>query len=320
MDVKKKKYRDLCESGADIPIFSQAWWLDATAGEENWSVALVEQSNRVVAAMPYTYKKRYGFLILSQPSLTQKLGPWFAGLEGREHARIGREIELMTELIEQLPRFDHFHQSWDHGMRNWLPFYWKGYRQTTRYTYVLPDLSDEKAIWDGFAGRCRTNIRKAIERSRLTIKPLEDIEILLRLNHKVFARQGMKRSYSDDYVRRIDEACRARNVRKMFLAEDAEGRAHAAAYIVWDKQTAYALLNGADPTLRGSGAGDLCTWEAIKFSASVARSFDFEGSMLAPVEPYMRQFGGTQKPYFHISKTPSRIVSTYLFMRDMHGR
>jgi hypothetical protein len=43
----------------------------------------------------------------------------------------------------------------------------------------------------------------------------------------------------------------------MFFAQDAEGRIHAALYLVWDASYAYYLLGGADPRLRGSGAQSL---------------------------------------------------------------
>ena len=58
----------------------------------------------------------------------------------------------------------------------------------------------------------------------------------------------------------------------------------------------------ADPELSHSGATSYLTWEAIKFAATVTNTFDFEGSMLEPVERFVRAFGARQKPYFEISK------------------
>lgn len=34
----KEKYRALCEKEQAIQIFSRDWWLDATAGIDNWDV------------------------------------------------------------------------------------------------------------------------------------------------------------------------------------------------------------------------------------------------------------------------------------------
>ena len=59
-------------------------------------------------------------------------------------------------------------------------------------------------------------------------------------------------------------------------------------------QSAYDLMGGSDPSLRTSGAMSLLMWEAIKFAGQVTRRFDFEGSMLQPVERFFRAFGGRQ--------------------------
>ena len=76
-----------------------------------------------------------------------------------------------------------------------------------------------------------------------------------------------------------------------------------AAIIFWNPDSAYYLMGGRNPKLRSSGATSLCMWEAIQFSASVTKSFDFEGSMNEPVERFFRAFGAVQTPYFSIKKT-----------------
>ena len=67
---------------------------------------------------------------------------------------------------------------------------------------------------------------------------------------------------------------------------------------------AYALMGGADPELRQSSAYRLVYWAAILFARTVAKRFDFVGSMLPQVEQLNRGFGATQRPYFAISKSP----------------
>ena len=36
-------------------------------------------------------------------------------------------------------------QNFHYGITDWLPFYWEGYRQTTRYTYMLKDIRNTKS-------------------------------------------------------------------------------------------------------------------------------------------------------------------------------
>ena len=57
-------------------------------------------------------------------------------------------------------------------------------------------------------------------------------------------------------------------------------------------------------------------WEAIKFAATVTKKFDFEGSIIEPIERFFRAFGGRQIPYFQVSKT-SRRMQLLLSGREM---
>ncbi len=312
-----KIYRDLCLKEKTIPLFSQAWWLDATAGDGNWNVALVMTGTEVQAAMPYVVNKRYGFTLLGQPALTQTLGPWLREINAKYAKKLSSQKDLMNGLIKILPEFHHYSQKWPHQQTNWLPFFWANFKQTTRYTYVLPDLSNEELIWNGIQQNIRTDIRKA--RDKFGIKIREDLGIdeFLKLNKLVFDRQGIDPPYSEAFVKSIDAACTAKNSRRIFIAEDLQGRQHAGIYLIWDENSAYYLMGGGDPDLRNSGATSLCMWEAIKFSTTVTKRFDFEGSMIEPVERFFRAFGAIQTPYFSVTKTRSRLLKTVFFLRDL---
>lgn len=318
--TSKQAYRQLCLTDDSIPFFSQAWWLDASAGEGAWDVAIVEKNGRIMASLPYVFRRRYGLTKLTQPPLTQTLGPWLR-LESEKYSTIlSRQKSLMEALIEKLPPFSQYEQSWHHSQTNWLPFFWKGFQQTTRYTYVLPCLEDELALWNGLRSNIRTDIGKASEREAIKIRTDLGLPEFSALNKKVFERQGLAQPYSDLFLKRIDDACLARGKRRIFIAEDVGGRHHAAAYVVWDSNSAYYLMGGGDPALRNSGATSLCMWAAIKFAATVTRSFDFEGSMLMSVERFFRAFGAQQTPYFAVSKTSSRLLRLYKACKEIKLR
>jgi len=122
---------------------------------EAWDVALVTKGEEIVASMPYVVKQQYGMKFISQPSLTQTQGPWLRQTNAKYAKRLSREKDLMQALISQLPRYDHFVQNWDHRQTNWLPFYWKGFSQTTRYTYRIEDLKNSDEIWAGLQQNIR---------------------------------------------------------------------------------------------------------------------------------------------------------------------
>jgi len=56
--------------------------------------------------------------------------------------------------------------------------------------------------------------------------------------------------------------------------------------------------------------------EAIQFATSVSRVFDFEGSMVEPIEQFVRDFGGSPKPHFTI-RGYSRRMRLIQGMRSM---
>ena len=142
----KKRYILFCNEEINMPIFSIPWWLDAVCGPENWDVILVEKGDEIVASFPYYIKKgKLGMTYITMPILTQKLGPYIKyPINQKYSSRLSYEKEVMLEIINRLPAFDYFNMHFDYRYLNWLPFYWRGFLQTTRYTYVIEDISDSE--------------------------------------------------------------------------------------------------------------------------------------------------------------------------------
>ena len=298
-------------------LFAQPWWLDAVA-PGCWGEVAVEQDGRTVARMPYVLRRRFGLRLMAMPLLTASLGPAFAPQQGKYATRLARQHGLMETLLERLPAFDYFQQSFHHSVTNWLPFYWQGFSQTTRYTYVLDDLTDLDAVWSGTRDSVRRAIRKA--RKRVAVRDDLGLNTFLELNRKTFARQNMSLPYSPELVARLDAACAERGCRRMLFAEDPEGRVHASVFLVWDRHAAFYLMGGADTELRGSGAFSLLLWEAIQHAAGVSASFDFEGSMLQPVERFFSSFGARQTPYSQLRKVNSVALRAALSAGPLASR
>lgn len=317
MLTNKEKYRRLCEEEESIPIFSQAWWLDSVA-KDKWDVVLIENGDRIDASLPYVLDKKYGFTLITQPKLTQTLGPWIRESKAKYARRLSREKDLLQGLFALLPKHDYYAQNWHYSMTNWLPLYWQGYEQTTRYTYRIDNIVDFESMWGGFEANIRTDIRKAINREGITIKTDLPFEEFISLNKKVFERQGVNVPYSSEFIVALNKAAKKREASKTFIAVDSEGNKHAGIYLVWDKNSAYYLMGGGDPELRNSGATSLCMWEAIKFASTVTKSFDFEGSMIEPVERFFRGFGSIQTPYFSVKKTNSKLLKAYRAFKNIY--
>jgi len=284
-------------------IFQQPWWLEATSPRQ-WGVVEIEKSSSIVARLPYVIKRKQGLKLLTMPKLTQTLGPWLAPSTAKYSKQLAQQKDLINSLIEKLPPFDYFSQNFHYSIQNWLPFYWKGFSQTTRYTYTLNNLTDLDSLWADFQENIRREIRKA--KKKIVVRSDLSLQKFIYLNELTFKRQGIDLPYTKELVHRIDKACIDHQSRKIFFAEDSQGVIQAAIYIIWDQKSAYYLMGGSDPDLRNSGANSLLMWEAIKFASTVTQSFDFEGSMIEPVERFFRAFGAKQVPYFQVSKMSKR--------------
>lgn len=311
----KDRYRKLCEDESSIPIFSRDWWLDAVCGDD-WDVCLVEKGGHIYASMPFMYKKRFGLTLITQPALTQTLGPWIrTNYKAKYSKRLSDEKDLMNALIDQLPAFHDFRQNWHYSITNWLPFYWRGFQQTTRYTYVIPDISDMEKVCADFEYSKRKNIKKASSFSNIVFDisagEFYDNHIL------TLSKQGAKISYSRDYFQSIYSAAYAQNQGKTIAAYDAAGNLHAALFVIWDEMSAYDLISTIDPDYRNSGAASLLVQEIIRYVSNKTKKFDFEGSMIEPVEQSFRRFGAVQTPYFSVFKTPSRLLKTVKTARSL---
>ncbi len=295
------------------PVFVQPWWLDAVAPGQ-WDEVVIERGGNLFARMPYVLKKRRGLTFITVPPLTQVLGPWLRPYPGKEANRLSEEKQLMTELIDKLPHFDYFDQKFHYSVTNWLPFYWRGFSQTTRYTYVLEDLSDLDAIFDNFSKAKRKNIRKASQ--IVTIK--YDLSARDFYNNHVLtlAKQKQRILYSFDLFDRIYRASYERQAGKILYCVDDNNNIHSAIFIVWNNYSAYYLISTIDPDFRNSGSATLLIWEALKYLADKTSRFDFEGSMIEGVENSFRSFGAKQIPYFQVSKVNSLPLKMYRDIRS----
>ncbi|MDR1455929.1 MAG: GNAT family N-acetyltransferase [Tannerella sp.] len=304
--MSKETYRALCRTEESIPLFSQDWWLDTVCGEANWEVLLIEEGRRVQAAWPLYRPCPH---LVTMPPCTQTMGIWFAPFpdDMKYASALERRQSLCRQLVDRL-KSRVFLQRFPYTFTDWLPFYWAGYRQTTRYTYLLHNLKDAESLWDGMNRNLRRNIRKARDTCRITVRTGIPVDDFLRMQSLTFERQHRKNRQPDGVLRRLVDVCRARQQGELWGGYDETGRLHAAAFVVWQKRSAYYLAGGGDPSLRHSGAHSLVLWEAIRFAAGRSDTFDFEGSMLPGVERFFREFGGIQTPYFSIGKGKRSLI------------
>ena len=312
--MSKEKYQIFFEQHQhQLPLFIHPWYLDAVCTDGIWDAAVVEEKGEILAVLAYFRKWKYGFHYITMPPFVKFMGPFFAG-----NPTLTEQHDLLEKLIAQLPKVAAFTQNFYYNITNWLPFYWNGFQQTTRYSYRL-DISDLDQVYNNIHRKRRRYIEKAEEQGLKTIIS-NDIELFYTVNKKSFDRQKMKIPYTLHQLKQHDTALAAHNAREIFFAQDAEGRTHSVVYLIWDAQSSYFHIAGDDPEWRNSGAGILLIWEVIRFTKEKLglERFDFEGSMIQNVEYIRRQFGATQVPYFTVWKYHSVWFEFFRQLRRLY--
>jgi Acetyltransferase (GNAT) domain len=300
-ESNQHQYRQFCaQAPDDFPLFMHDWYLDMVCGQASaWDAAIVTKGGRVVAVWPYHLKQKAIWRYVAMPLLGKFMGPYLVP----DARSLDDQTNLMTQLWAQIPsKLAAFEQDFHYLVQNWLPLYWEGFRQTTRYSYVLDLTQPEAALWANIKNSYRRKIKKATP--LLTVRHDLAPEALYKVCMKSFDRQGLQAPISTSYFERLYATLRAHGCAQPFFAVDASGAVHSAALLVWDRHSAYYLLGGDDPAYRQSGSGVLLQWAAIRYAQDVLRVpvFDFEGSMLPKVEPTRRAFGAAQRPYFRVQR------------------
>jgi len=305
--TNKEKYQALCNIEPSIPLFSRCWWLDTVCGKNHWDVLLVEENGKITAAMPLYIPHRG---VISMPQFTQTMGPWFATVseDTKYTTRLSRRQDICKTFVDSLRTYTHFLQNFSYEVTDWLPFYWNGYSETTRYTYLLSQIKEESTILENMSPNIRRNISKARDKYHIHVKKGITTEEFLRVQRQTYSRQQLVMKEDTNTLIDLIKEARQRNQGDLWGGYDEEGNLHAAAFIVWQESSAYYLAGGENPELRKSGAHSLVLWEGIRYVSQYTDVFNFEGSMIPGVERFFREFGAKQTPYFTITRGKLSLI------------
>jgi len=303
-------YRRFCESNPEhISLWGQPYWWDAVSSE--WDVASVLRNGQIVGALVFGRDRKLFWNRVVMPPLTHRTFLYIDyPPEQKYHSRLSYEIELMSELIAQLPKADFLELNLDVPITNGLAFHHAGFELRTRYAYLLEGLDDLKKVYDNLKSPIRTALRR--QDTGFEIIKSEDLATLYRLNLLSFERQRFQSPYTLTTVERLDQALQNVGKRALFLAMK-DGQAIGGMYMAWDTERAFGLLSGIDPAFLHSGVGTHLYWYAIHYTSEVLglKYFDFVGSMHPTIEPARRKWGGKLCPYLNVRKINSRLLKGY---------
>lgn len=326
--TNKEKYKLLCEAEeCNIPLFLQYWWMQTVCEGKQWDVLLAynnpdnpaEQSvDNIIGALPFLMGSRLGMSFVLQPQLTQYNGPFYRYPDAlNEMRRLSFEQKVCDQLIAQLKdlRLAYFNQNFSPSITNWLPFYWQGFSQTTRYTYRINDLSRPDEVFANFDHSKR-------QRHILKLAPLyttdESLSPLDFANFHVayWQSRGQRDLLSHDFIVRICQTAIQRRQGLILGLRDSEGVLRAARFVVWDSCCAYSLLSALHPEHYDNSLSALLFWYIFQRLSNATKAFDFEGSMDPGIEYSYRSYGAVQTPYFQITMCRNPLFQILLKIKQ----
>lgn len=303
----KERFRDFCNENKNVPLFLTYNWFNALFDKSKWNVVIAEKNEIILGFMPYVIESKKGFNIISTLPLTPYQGVFYNYPENQKYTnKISFEKEVSTQIIASLPKIDSFTQNFIPEFNNWLPFYWKGFKQTTRYTYLLKDITNTDVVFKNFRENIRREIRKA--EKQLVVSIHNNIEDLFNLKEQIYKSNNTTYPIPKNILLNAYKHTKANHCGELLKAVDENGNIHSYLFYVWDNTTTYYIHGATNPNFKTSGSMTLLLWQAINNNKHLTKQFNFEGSMVESIERYFRAFGGELTPYYQISKTNSAIL------------
>jgi hypothetical protein len=295
IEGERMAYERLLERAHQRTIFAESWWLDATCGSlEAWQPNLLrDEDGEVIAAWPLPTRTTSHGKVGHGVPYTPWLGPMLPGAD-TDVARWSADVDLLEQLAEQLASHAHVEAACMPELDYWTPLSWHGFTQTTRTTWRIAAGLDA----DTARANLRASTRKALsraERQGVTVRA-GTVDELLAAWASTFERQG-KAVPNADVLERVARLSLERGRGEVLAAVGADGTLAAAGLFVWDDRLTYSLAHGWIPGPDSAGAPTVLVWNAIVAALARGTGFDFEGSMLQPVEKFVRGFGGAPHAY-----------------------
>ncbi len=246
-------------------------------------------------------ERRFGLTVVRDAPFTPECGPFVkidaehpvSVLQARRKA-LTAQAEFLRDLRPALVFL-----SLPRDVTDLLPFIWKGFKVIPAYTYVLDLRRSMDQIVAGFTAKRRNDVSRAI-RDGLKTRRIEDYSGMERGVSAMFERKKKKpyRMFLEQILR-VYPTDHNSFAFGSFRGEECL----ATCFVIHDHKTAYYLLGNRAEDGAHHGAGALALQESIRHAQKIGCEwFDFEGSVIRPIERFFRGFGGELTPYFTVNR------------------
>lgn len=315
MSDSRTLYEAVC-TRHHLPIQFQPWWLDAVCTRGSWDVCIdTDGGGNPTGVLPYYLTKRFGMRAIVQPPYTAYSGPWLLYPDEPEMKRsavYSFELKTLNNLIRQLPTCAVYRQCFHPAVSNWYPYYWKGYRQSTRYTYII-----DNELFLNINNNLESSVKKKIKKNEQIVRlfEIDDPGEISGVYRRSTARLGISIDHDEPVFHRLFSALKQRKQGVLLGLREADNPAILAAMaIAFDQHQASFLWSGNAFPAGFKYLNYMLYAECLRWCADRGLAVDLEGSMHEGMERVLRSFGGVRTPYFQVSKIRPRILEAGLVL------
>jgi hypothetical protein len=290
--------------------------MDITCVKGDWDVVLSEDGDSNLEGVLVFHTRKYlGFRLILMPPQTAYSGIHIIYREKvKSHTINSFENNVTLKLLSLLPTNDLYYLQYGTQFTNGLSHVWEKYSSTIRYTYLLhlKDKSEEQ-LWNQLKTKRRNSIRK--------VKPLMrfqniDFSAYWANCETTFKVKKQPNPYNEEILRKLYDHFHPIGKCHITACINIESNEiSAATFLIEDNQTTYYLSGFSRPHKNESGALSLLLWENIKTCHT--EIFDFEGSMIKPIEQFFRSFGGELTPHFKVWKVNNPLLRFILKFKKL---
>ena len=237
-------------------------------------------------------------MILMPPMTAYSGFYFFYPLGTKGHTKVSYQNKLTEKLLSQLPANSLYYQQYHPSFTNWQPLYWKGYKETSRYTYLLDKTLGEAVLTKNLKGNLRRSFRHIIEACDIvtldfdTFWPELDNSFQSRAKPNPYNKAVLSNLFTafSGTEQLTVKACRHKQT----------GEYISGVVLASDRVTTYYIASFYKPSVKPSGSLGYVFWKSI-FECNT-QICDFEGSMIKEVEFFLRAFGGELTPHHKVHK------------------
>lgn len=229
-----------------------------------------------------------------------------------QHGEIKRFMAQAASFLGKLSRKGILRTSFPCELKDMQAFIWDKFKVIPQYTYRISLEQSLEDIQSKMLAERRNDIKKAVK-DGVECEFNYDLGLIKNMNEKMFQKKSV--SASQVYLEKIfsEFAC---GTNSYSYVSRYKGEVIATVFCINDATTAYYLLGSNDEANKHSGGGALTLWHAIEHAKNAGlKLFDFEGSMIKPVEKYFRGFGGELIPYYSAVKAPLLLEMLLKFQK-----